>query len=535
MDATICASVFHMQNKHYDGCRPPNFFDHDYLNKLNLTRARTRHNQNNKIIVPDENKQLKSVYDCEKEITGTFVRSRSNPYSNYNNDDDISVGSARSADKLRKLFSPPSPHKFAPPSPRRKSNALPGSGARDGKWDAIPPTPDVASSEMLRRTRLNAERFPASQHINQNFGCRPEGKTPPLFLQELAHLSSLAAAVALSTLRNDTEKYESPLGIYKPGSPWPEVDPDQLPKDIRNEFQHPIRLVTIIRHWIGRDRLPFSRSKYNAARPLHVLGGVSDAEILQLQMARGAHAKTQLAMAWLGELITREHLDGGMGTVHAAIVSRLIQCLSDGMLLYHQARKIMYIPMPFTHAQLSAFFTLVMIFAVPFMIDQYTNMLWMGSIMTFMTVTCLVGLHEVARELENPFRNVPNEIPLCTLHALYNEALVTMFAGYNPDSFWDPEMHRKLPGTVAIGKGYQQQHTEESKEEIWEENAESKLEAVSKKSSKTKALEIESNNITKQSGRRHLPKTRTLRDIVLRRKGTPKSESLLESQQTQFM
>ena len=53
-----------------------------------------------------------------------------------------------------------------------------------------------------------------------------------------------------------------------------------------------------------------------------------------------------------------------------------------------------------------------------------------------MTVTALSGVHEVARELENPFRNVPNEIPLATIMAEANEALITMYAGYHPDFFW---------------------------------------------------------------------------------------------------
>eukprot|EP00571_Detonula_confervacea_P002544 CAMPEP_0172318322 /NCGR_PEP_ID=MMETSP1058-20130122/34562_1 /TAXON_ID=83371 /ORGANISM="Detonula confervacea, Strain CCMP 353" /LENGTH=172 /DNA_ID=CAMNT_0013033133 /DNA_START=1 /DNA_END=516 /DNA_ORIENTATION=+ len=88
--------------------------------------------------------------------------------------------------------------------------------------------------------------------------------------------------------------------------------------------------------------------------------------------------------------------------------------------------------------------------------DQYTNDLWVGSLISFLTVTCLVGLHEVARELENPFRNVPNEIPLCTLQAQYNEALVTMFSGYNPDSFWDAEMYQGALEAMAMGKVYQQ-------------------------------------------------------------------------------
>jgi len=54
-----------------------------------------------------------------------------------------------------------------------------------------------------------------------------------------------------------------------------------------------------------------------------------------------------------------------------------------------------------------------------------------------LTVTCLAGLHEVSRELENPFKNIPNEIPLVTLQAMFNEALITLFSGYHPDHFWD--------------------------------------------------------------------------------------------------
>ena len=67
-------------------------------------------------------------------------------------------------------------------------------------------------------------------------------------------------------------------------------------------------------------------------------------------------------------------------------------------------------------------------------------------------MTCLAGLHEVGRELENPFRNVPNELPVCTMMALYNEALVTMFSGFNPDAFWDAKMHEGALEDVALGK-----------------------------------------------------------------------------------
>ncbi|KAL7541859.1 hypothetical protein ACHAXR_011302 [Thalassiosira sp. AJA248-18] len=441
MDATTHAAVFHLQSKHYDGARPPSFFDHDQLNKLNLTRARQRHQGE---IHSSSEKRLSSVYDCEKEFSGnnTFVRSRSSPGSDPFNDESVLESStSRNSGARMSLFSPPTPTRLP-------------SSVLEGYWDIIPPTPDKASSSMLQRTTLNSKYFPSSQVPNRNFASRPNGRTPPLFLQELAHLSSLACAVALSTLRNDIEMSESPLDLYMPGSEWPASDPDKLPKHIRREFQHPYHIMTIIRHWIGADRLPHWRSKYNASRPLLILGGVSNSEIEFLQKARGPHAKAQLALSWLEEFIIREHLAGSLGEVHSAIISRLVQFLSDGMMHYHQARKIMYIPFPFPHAQLSAFFTVMMVFAVPFLMDQYTNALWMGSLISFMTVTCLVGLHEVARELENPFRNVPNEIPMCTLQAMYNEALVTMYSGYNPDSFWDAEMYQGVLEAMTLGKVY---------------------------------------------------------------------------------
>lgn len=121
---------------------------------------------------------------------------------------------------------------------------------------------------------------------------------------------------------------------------------------------------------------------------------------------KGPSAKTQLCWNWLSEFVVREHLAGSTGATGSPMISRVIQFLGDGMIYYNQARKIMFIPFPFPHAQLSVFFILVMIFAVPLLMVEYTSALWLGALLTFFTVTCLSGLHEVARELENPFRYV---------------------------------------------------------------------------------------------------------------------------------
>ena len=463
MDATMHCAVFHLQNKHYDETRPPTFFDHDDLNKLNLTRNRRRHigEEEEGYSVGQQSRRLSSVYDCEKEYSMMDNTLAQQPGTPVGDDGSVSSNISGGCGHRPTLLTPPSRQRR-----RTKEGKSPlPAGMLEGHWGIIPPTPEMASSSIVQRTTLNSQYFPSSQCPNKNFAYRPNGHTPPLFLQELAHLSSLACAVALSTLRNDIEMSESPLDVYVPGSAWPPSDPDKLPKHIKREFQHNYRIITIVRHWLGLDRLPHWRSKYNASRPLLIIGGVSDGEIHFLQMARGPYAKAQLALSWLEQFIIEEHLDGSLGEVHSAIISRMVQFMSDGMLHYNQARKIMYIPFPFPHAQLSVFFMVTMIVAVPFLMEQYTSIIWIGSLMSFMTVTCLAGLHEVARELENPFRNVPNEIPLCTLQAMYNEALVTMFSGYNPDSFWDAEMYQGMLEAMAMGKVNQQPRKSPTEEE----------------------------------------------------------------------
>mmetsp|Transcript_4193 Transcript_4193/g.6288 ORF Transcript_4193/g.6288 Transcript_4193/m.6288 type:complete len:582 (-) Transcript_4193:138-1883(-) len=411
-DAVQHTGVFHMQCKHYDSIKPPNYFDHPDLNKLNLTRDREKRRSSS--LTKSELKSrrvLKSI-----EVVDSF------------SNEEVVPPQSKSLRQSRLAYTP---------------SRLLGQGRLDGGWGLLYENDEGKS--LLESGGDNdpaAEAFPSRNNAGGGFASTENGRTPSLFLQELAHLSSLCSAVALATLRNDIEGSESPLDTYHPGEPWPEADPTKLPRSQSdtNEYASRQGYIRGLQYWLGMDRTPEMRTKYNASRPLLVIGGVSENEIAFLQRAKGPSAKVTLAWNWLSEFIMREHLAGSLGKIGPPIVSRIIQFLSDGMIFYNHARKIMYIPFPFPHAQLSAFFVLVMVVAVPFMMDQYTNEVWLGAILTFLTVTCLVGLHEVARELENPFRNIPNELPLCTLQAMFNESLITMFAGYHPDHYWDPAL-----------------------------------------------------------------------------------------------
>lgn len=95
---------------------------------------------------------------------------------------------------------------------------------------------------------------------------------------------------------------------------------------------------------------------------------------------------------------------------------------------------------------------LVIIVYIPVLMLTFVTQPAMGASLNFFTVMCFAGLHEVARELENPFQNVPNDVPLNNFQAQFNEALMNMFTGYHPDSYWltpsrASERYPSEPGT----------------------------------------------------------------------------------------
>jgi len=276
----------------------------------------------------------------------------------------------------------------------------------------------------------------------------------PLFLEAFAHLLSLLSAVALSTLRNDLEGAESPLAEFRPNAPWPFVDPDRYTSKIRTRWdQSEHKSYTIVRYLLGLSRTDAARRLYNKGRPFRVIGSVSDDEIKALQAARGPQAKVTLISFWLQELVSREHLAGLTGSLGPPIISRVYQLISEGMTAYNQARKVAYIPFPFPHAQLTTLFVLVILGFIPLLMLTYVDNNFFGFVWNWLTVMCFTGLHEVARELENPFQNVPNEIPLNNYQAQFNEGLMIMFYGYHPDAYWlEEEQEKQLDGSDTSSK-----------------------------------------------------------------------------------
>ena len=257
------------------------------------------------------------------------------------------------------------------------------------------------------------------------------------FLQESAHLFSLLSAVALATLRNDIPDVEPPLEKWEPDDLFPPVDPDDIRYEKRKELGEGNSFWKALYFLTGLSRTPAQRTLYNHARPFKVLGGISLREVEALRQARGSYGKVSLCFMWIQEFISREHLMGGLGSVPTPIVSKCFQFASDGMRGYNECRKIACIPFPFPHEQLTSIFIMIILWLFPILFFSFVNSMVVACLLNYSTVLCFVGLHEVAREMESPFMRVPNNLPLTTFQAQFNEALITTWAGYHPDSWFD--------------------------------------------------------------------------------------------------
>jgi predicted membrane chloride channel (bestrophin family) len=451
LDVGLETAAFHLQSSRFAAIRPPTYGEHPDLKSLERQRERNNEPTMDELQIQlDEivaqNIALDPRTSLHSKVTAMFSKSATGGRERLDHRQEEAENVPQQ--KAERKLDPQQQRQLV----KKSINLKPAPPQKAGKEAPhVPPQRNIFGkikrpffrSSSMSDTDDVAVAAPHSltvrTHSSANSFCKAwsDGRPPPL-IREAAHLLSLLSAVALSTLRNDLEQADSPLITFRPGAPWPHVDPDAYGADVRKDWSNSKhRSFTYAKYLIGMSRTAADRTLYNAARPFRVMGGVSDAEIELLQAARGPMAKVALCFMWLQEFLAREHLNGGMGPVAPPIISRLFQFSSDGMLGYNQARKVAYIPFPFPHAQITSLFVFIAVLLLPILMLNYTTNTGLGFVLNLLTVMCFTGLHEVARELESPFQNVPNDLPLNFFQAQFNEALVTMFAGYHPDSYWE--------------------------------------------------------------------------------------------------
>jgi hypothetical protein len=276
---------FHLQSVAYDSVKPPAFGSYPEIKsvvrereRINVLTIEERNNQLDTVIEGTKAKSMRSRFrsllrreKASRNLMGEINNAKSQETSNRGSDG-ISRNINAAIKTQQVTFAP----KFAYAHRQTMES-------------------DALGSNASTITQVHGESHVRSVVV-MNGGMRH--RQPSLFLQEAAHLVSLLSAVALSTLRNDIETAESPLCEFVPGAPWPPVDPDDEDAQVKKQYYTTTSMVwQVIRYLFFVSRTEESRTLYNAARPMRVLGGVSDAEISSLQAARGPLAKVALVVS----------------------------------------------------------------------------------------------------------------------------------------------------------------------------------------------------------------------------------------------
>lgn len=239
----------------------------------------------------------------------------------------------------------------------------------------------------------------------------PAKATGVEFRLEMVHLMSLLHGLAMQALRGDENLDNLEHGSF-----------DEIPEP-------PVKDPGLLREWNkridNRSLLGMTRKDhyklYWSTFKMPVLGGLDDMELERLEQCRGD--KVYLVYSWIVHLLTERRGEGGIA-IDAPICASIFNELSDGRLGYENSLRLTDTPFPFPFAQSDSLLVYIVAYTIPFVMVGLSQRIYVCLVINFFTVMTYFLLNEVAREIEDPFKHDPNDLPLKFMQYEFNEELV---------------------------------------------------------------------------------------------------------------
>ncbi|GAB4814316.1 hypothetical protein N2152v2_001362 [Parachlorella kessleri] len=158
----------------------------------------------------------------------------------------------------------------------------------------------------------------------------------------------------------------------------------------------------------GHDRESFQGGRHRA--------NVLRLSFLEHQMGNtieGGPERVYTAYNWVQLLLAGRTREGGVGwKLPAPVTTNVFGLLSQCFASFEQCRKLVDTPFPFPWSQIIVAFLLMYTLTIPVMMAAYIKQVWLGVVLTFISVLTYWALNEVARDLEDPYIYDPNDLPL---------------------------------------------------------------------------------------------------------------------------
>jgi predicted membrane chloride channel (bestrophin family) len=177
-----------------------------------------------------------------------------------------------------------------------------------------------------------------------------------------------------------------------------------------------------------------------------------------LEFLTDADDRAEVIHQWVQRLIVKAE-DEKVVQIAAPILGRVYSDLAAGMVALQKARRISEFPFPFPYAQMLTVLLLVITFVQPMIAATFiTSPFWAG-LLSFVGVFTLWSISYVAQEIERPFGDSANDLPLIEMQLSFNQSLTALLEknAMTPPIFsFDKAKNQRVPladGIVAHEDG----------------------------------------------------------------------------------
>lgn len=175
---------------------------------------------------------------------------------------------------------------------------------------------------------------------------------------------------------------------------------------------------------------------------------IANSEVSQkeLEFLSTQKFKTEILLQWIQRLIMEKHTSGTFNAP-PPILSRVYQELSNGVVHMNQARNITEYPFPFPYAQLLTMLLLIQGICIPIIVGLTMEWAFTAGVISFLVNFSMWCINYIGMEIEDPYGEDPNDLPMKELACNMNFKLALLIQGQvqEPPSFaFKPVLQRKL-------------------------------------------------------------------------------------------
>eukprot|EP00927_Polykrikos_kofoidii_P028849 TRINITY_DN25062_c0_g1_i2.p1 TRINITY_DN25062_c0_g1~~TRINITY_DN25062_c0_g1_i2.p1 ORF type:complete len:616 (+),score=86.25 TRINITY_DN25062_c0_g1_i2:154-2001(+) len=174
--------------------------------------------------------------------------------------------------------------------------------------------------------------------------------------------------------------------------------------------------------------------------------GDAGIQIESLRYLSGVQDRCEVIMQWIQRLIVN-NMASQVLPIAPPILSRVFQELSNGIVDVQSASRITQFQFPFPYAQMLTVMLLLHWMFTPIISAALVGSNLAAAIMTFCATFSLWSINYIAAELEMPFGDDPNDLPIENMQKAFNRSLRTLLDEHvkTPPKFeFDPRSHRTL-------------------------------------------------------------------------------------------